>query len=314
MVKMVAREANRNGIVFVDLKGLTAATATSPVSRIAAAFGVREEWALEAIPQAVRAYHKKTKRPAVIIIEDAQGALRGGDVELILAALAKCVDATAANLVFLSSEGGLPTQLRKMSGWSKAVQEYRLNLVDEKTMREHLVEEWKLDVPLASDIVDRIGCGMRDVFDRALKDYKPGALIDLTNVNRNVDAVIEEAKQLIQTAITDLNPAGNAPPAELMTSRQRAAVLLLDRLLTTSTTTAVDPDLVSGQRPGAKTPSIASFYRAQRVLVHRNVLRFLGGGDDEVTWHGRPAQTAYAAVQRTRRYNAIREGQAQVRK
>jgi hypothetical protein len=249
------------------------------------------------------------KQPAVIIVEDAQGALRGGDVELMLAELAKCEDGGAVNLVFLSSEGDLPGQLRTMSGWSTAVEEYGLNLVDEETMRKHLVGVWKLDEQLAGDIVARVGCGMRDVFKRALKGFKPGTSIDAASadlIKAIVKMIIEEAKVSIDVVLEKLRLAELNKAADLTGSRC-AAVLLLDRLLRRPTTSVFDTYREFSKRAQARHLSDAPFIYATGSLVEGNIVR-RADREDEVTWHRKAMKTAYAALQGSEKYRAMRDG------
>jgi hypothetical protein len=289
--------------VFVNLKGLTAASATSPVSRFAAAFGVREEWALPAIPQAVRAYHKKMKRPAVIIIEDAQGALRGGDVELMLAELAKCADAKAANLVFLSSEGDLPGQLRTMSGWSTAVLEYELAPIDEVAMTKHLQEVWKLDEPTACAIVDKVGTATREVFNIILGEHSPGQTIAMETVGHRVNGVIEQASNRITGALRKL-PHVQFDRAAASRSTRRAAVLLLDRLTIAPSTSA--HEVMSARGMGKMYPDVPQFEDAVRTLIKDNVLhKHIRGG--QVAWHRRALRTAWQAAMEKGQYDDVRK-------
>jgi hypothetical protein len=86
-------------------------------------------------------------------------------------------------------------------------------------------------------------------------------------------------------------------------------VLLLDRLLTTPTTTKFDAVLAASQRADPQTPSMASFLRAERALVAGSILRDLGTGG-EVSWHRKAVRTAYAAMQASQRYRTIRDGKA----
>ena len=299
-VKMVAREAGRNGVVFVDLKGSNDADAV--VATFSATFNMSKDKVLSALPLALRAFRDKTGRFATIIIEDAQGALSPPPpaVALLLQRLAACAEANAVNLVFLSSEGDLPAQLRKMSGWSRAVREYRLNVVDEETMRKHLVEVWKLDAQLAGDIVERIGCGMRDVFKCVLKNLKPGESIDAAVVNSNVETVIEESKRSIDAVLKRLKDEERAAAGSATGSR-RAAVLLLDHLLTTPS--AAVYAAYNAYAGSASRPPEEQFIHAESVLVDSNILRFVDAG--KVTWHGRPYRTAYAALRATDDYRAI---------
>jgi hypothetical protein len=296
-VKMVAREAKRNGIVFVDLK--KAKSGTSVMQVFADAFGVDAARLRRAVPHAARRFHKATGRFVTVIIEDAQVALRAGGDEAyeLLQILAECTEANAVNLVFLSSEGDLPTQLRSMSGWSNAVEEYGLNLVNEDTVRKHLVEVWKLDAQLAAEIVERIGCGMRDVFKRVLKDFKPGASIDATSadlIKANIKIILEQAKRNINTVLKGLKEEEHSAATNARGSR-RAAILLLDYLLT-HPPTPVSEVYRSCWWRHLSVPPEERFIHAERILIENNILRMADG--ENATWHRRPVQAAYAALQR----------------
>jgi hypothetical protein len=146
---------------------------------------------------------------------------------------------------------------------------------------------------------------VRDVFKRALKGFKPGAPMDAARINRHVDKLSEEAKRLIETAMDNLSLEERAAAADLKTSSQRAAVLLLDRLLTTPTTTEFDAFLAASQRAGHREPS-TGYFRAEHALVAGSILRDLGTGG-EVSWHRRAVRTAYAAMQASQRYSTIRD-------
>jgi hypothetical protein len=177
-------------------------------------------------------------------------------------------------------------------------------------MRQHLVEKWKLDEQLAGDIVERVGCGMRDVFKSVLTGFKPGETIDAAVINANIGAVIGEANQLIDSALRKLRPGEQ----DLKTSSPRAAVLLLDRLMTMPATSEVKTLLALGKEgAGDPLPSMSKFEDARDVLVAGNVLRDLGR-NEEVAWHKRAVRTAYAEKRQTPKLTAIREGRPPVTK
>jgi hypothetical protein len=306
-VKMVAREAGRNGVVFVDLKGTL--DETGVLGKFAQAFGVNKDKAIDALPLALRAFRDKTGRFATIIIEDAQGALSSRSAVPLLQELANCTEANTVNLVFLSSEGDLPVQLRKMSGWSGAVREHWLHLVDEDTMAAHLVEHWHLDDKVAAEIVKRVGCDMRDVFRSVLAGFKPGDIIDAAVVDARVNSAIEEAKRKITTALLELDVKQDVAARDWQ-SIQRASVLLLDHLLPRTKTSAVEAHkaIVSAgvQRP----PTLTDFEDAKRMLVQENILSDLGYVS-AVTWHKRPLREAYAALQDLEDFRMKRKGDSE---
>jgi hypothetical protein len=295
---MVARAASSNGVVFVDLK--TARQGGDGLQAFASAFDIHVDRVEDALPRALMQFREKHGRFATVIIADAQGMV--GSVQGLLQRLAQCAEAKAAKLVFLSSEGDLAGQLRAMSGWSNAVRDYQLDPITEATMQKHLVDVWRLEPGLAASIVERIGSGTRDIFEGVLSGYTPGSPVDAAAADVNVGKVIGEARSSIRAVMDRLHNEELSKTAGLE-GVQRAAVLLLDRLLTMPVTRPHDASMAAGQRP-----SVSHFTYARRVLVESNILRTAKIG--EVMWHRRPLRTAYAELKDTATYRAIREGRA----
>ena len=309
-VKMVARKADRDGIVFVDLK--KAKSSQTLLHACAAAFDVNVDKAYVAIPRAIREYHQKTGRVATIIIEDAQGALMSESAavaaglplpEEFLQSLSECVEANALNMVFLSSEGSLPGQLRSMSGWSAALCEVELAPIDEATMTKHLQEVWKLDEPTVREIVDKVGTGTRDVFRRILGANRPGDTIAKEEVGGRINDVIVEAINRINDALEKL-PHKQFDQAASSRSTRRAAVLLLDRLTIAPSTSA--HEVMSARGMGKMYPDVPQFEDAVRTLIKDNVLhKHIRGG--QVAWHRRALRTAWQAAMEKGQHDDVRK-------
>jgi hypothetical protein len=302
-VKVVAREAKRDGIVFVDLKGMNAAG--DVVEAFANAFGVVESKVLEAVPRAVLEFHQKTGRFAIIIIEDAQGALRTSVAEKLLQQLARCADDGALNLVFLTSEGGLPNQLASMSGWGNAFSTSELRPIHGNTMRQHLEQVWHMDPTLASSLVEQVGSGARDIFDRALEGCTPGGGIDESTVKARTDLIIAQSRESIMNALLVLKAEEGAKGYLL--GILPAAILLLDHLLTVPAVATGSVHSSHAKRSDTQWPSWEKFGLAANALVDKNILHKEVSG--KVTWHRRAVRTAYQSLQETDEFKAIRSRQ-----
>jgi hypothetical protein len=321
-VQRVAREADRDGIVFVNLKGATPAAA---VAAFAAAFRVDADKADETIPRAIEQYHRETGRFAVVIVDDAQDALMGGwnpfQLKALLASLSKCIDAGALNMVFLTSQGGLPGKLDWIDGWRDGVEEHELDPIDGAAVEKHLQEAWKLGQSTAREIVDKVGAGTRDVFDVVLEGYKPSDNIDEKAVRKRADDVVaREGKRIGETLATlphcDVHRDAasrrvrHLQQDEANRSVRRAAVLLLDRLTAVPRTsvTAVPRTSAYETAPSTGTggwhlaPDLANFEHAAEVLVKDNILRTVGR---DVAWDHRAVETAYKSIKSN--YEVLRQ-------
>jgi type II secretory pathway predicted ATPase ExeA len=303
-VKMVAREAKRSGIVFVDLKGMNAPG--DVLEAFAKAFEVDQSKVVEAVPRAVREFHQKTGRFAIIIIEDAQGALRTSVAEKLLQQLARCADDGALNLVFLTSEGGLPSQLRSMSGWGNAFFVKELRPIHENTMRQHLEQVWHMDPTLASSLVEQVGSGARDIFEGALKACTPGGSIDESTVKANTEIIIAQSRESIMNVVVELKGKERDKAFDYV-GMLPAGVLLLDHLLTVPAADTGSVYRAHVEHRGKQWPPWDMFDFAAKVLVDKNILHKEVSG--KVTWHRRAVRTAYQSLQETDEFKAIRSRQ-----
>ncbi|MCW5672734.1 MAG: ATP-binding protein [Hydrogenophaga sp.] len=289
-VLMVARGDHRDGIVFVNMKP-SKNEGKDAMKAFARAFGVDVDKVDSAIPEAIREYHAKTGRFATVIVEDVQGLVY--TARSLLQFLAECIEAKALNLVFLSSEGDLPSQLRSMSGWSNAVAVYELNPISEAAMREHLQQVWHLEPALVSHVIEQIGTGARDIFERVLGNRKPGEEIEQYVVEGKVAQLVHEAVKLVNGTVKSLAKEEILKPK--FNGIQPAAVLLLDHLLTTPETSTRD---AFDARSTKGWPTMVLFDSAADVLISRNILH--RGVNDKLTWHRGAMRTAYNELQHSK--------------
>jgi hypothetical protein len=196
-------------------------------------------------------------------------------------------------------------QLASMSGWGNAFSTSELRPIHESTMRQHLEQVWHMDPTLASSLVEQVGSGARDIFERALEGCTPGGGINESTVKANTELIIDQSRESIRAAIVKLE--GEEVDNRNRIGVQPAAVLLLDHLLTTPATDTDSVYSTHAERSGKQWPPVALYNIAMADLVDKNILHKEVNG--KVTWHRRAVRTAYQSLQDSTTFKAIRSRQ-----